>query len=180
MKYFFTIFTCIFFLTGCSSVPAQIENNIPYHTQTESIDTLENTTTQKQLYTEIPSPHNRTIPHISNSATTTSIDIEKPQEIISIIIDGKNYLLPYSENQSVYDAMTTLTTLPSSEGFSFQAKKYSGLGFFVYEINGKKQDNKTGLYWIYYINNQSANIGISHYIIQKGDIIEWKYEKSTF
>jgi hypothetical protein len=64
----------------------------------------------------------------------------------------------------------------SSQPFIFSTKNYPGMGQFVEEINGIKNDFKQNKYWIYYINNKSAIAGISQYIIQQGDIIEWKYE----
>ena len=68
-----------------------------------------------------------------------------------------------------------MTKLKSEGEVSFSGKEYSSMGFFVEEINGVKNDNLAGKYWIYYINGQSAQVGISNYIIKPNDLIEWKY-----
>lgn len=60
--------------------------------------------------------------------------------------------------------------------FTFSGKEYSGLGFFVEEINGVKNNTQEGRYWIYYINGKKAQVGISSYILKPNDIIMWKYE----
>ena len=74
--------------------------------------------------------------------------------------------------KSVYDFMRQLQT----EGkITFKDKTYSGMGKFIEEINGIK--NGTEKNWIYYVNGIKANIGVSNYKINKGDIISWKYEK---
>ena len=55
---------------------------------------------------------------------------------------------------------------------NFKDKNYSGMGKFVEEINGlKSSQNK---YWIYYINGKEANVGISNYKINPGDVVSWK------
>jgi len=106
-------------------------------------------------------------------------NVENTENIVTLLAQGKKYIIPFQENTSVYESMQKLSAR-SADHFYFVAREYPGMGFFVEEINGLKNDNRAGIYWIYYINGQSAKIGISNYIIKSGDIIEWKYEKSTF
>ena len=62
-----------------------------------------------------------------------------------------------------------------SEGkINFVEKNYTGMGKFIESINGIKNGEKN---WIYYVNGQKANIGVSNYKIKNGDIVSWKYEK---
>ena len=56
---------------------------------------------------------------------------------------------------------------------NFKEKTYSGMGEFIEEINGIKNGEKN---WIYYVNNKKAEIGVSNYKINIGDIVSWKYE----
>ena len=64
-----------------------------------------------------------------------------------------------------------------SEGkITFTDKTYSGMGKFIEEINGLKNNGNQS--WIYYVNEIEAQVGVSNYKINKGDIISWKYEKS--
>lgn len=89
-----------------------------------------------------------------------------------IKVAGISYEANIQEGKNVYDLMTTLAN--NNSGFSFHAKEYTGLGYFVDEINGIK--GTSGKYWIYYINNRQASIGISAYVVKNGDVIEWKQE----
>ena len=58
---------------------------------------------------------------------------------------------------------------------NFKEKTYTGMGKFIEEINGTKNSGEKN--WIYYVNGQKANIGISNYKINNGDIVSWRYEK---
>lgn len=49
-------------------------------------------------------------------------------------------------------------------------------GGFVTSINGVSQDASAGLYWVYYVNGEFAQVGAADYIIQEGDEITWKLE----
>jgi hypothetical protein len=58
----------------------------------------------------------------------------------------------------------------------FKEKNYSGMGEFIEEINNQKNNGEKN--WIYYVNDKKANIGISNYKINPGDVVSWKYETS--
>ena len=95
----------------------------------------------------------------------------------TIEIAGQKYNLNLPEKSTAYDAMQKLI---AEKTITATMKKFSGLGYFVEEINGLKNDNQTGQYWIYYLNGQSAKVGISSYTLKNNDLITWKYEKSQF
>ncbi len=106
----------------------------------------------------------------------------KPEEIksqidITIEINNIQYPLQLSEKSTPFDAMEKLIT---DKKITATLKEFSGIGYFLEEINGHKNNNQTGEYWIYYINGQSAKIGISSYILKQNDVIKWKYEHSKF
>jgi len=91
---------------------------------------------------------------------------------VTLLINDGKYTTNISDEINVYDIMNKLKT----EGkVDFKEKNYSGMGKFIEEINGIKNGEK---YWIYYVNNKKANVGVSNYKINKGDIISWKYEKN--
>lgn len=91
-----------------------------------------------------------------------------------LFIGDADYAENVSAGASVYDLMLSL----EEQGkISFKGKNFSGLGFFVEEINGLKNNSQPGYYWIYYVNGKSASVGISNYIIKSNDLIVWKYEK---
>ncbi len=95
----------------------------------------------------------------------------KTNTAILQIEDGK-YEIEIQEGGSVYDFMNKLR----AEGqIDFKDKNYSGIGKFIYEINGVQGEG--GKYWIYYINGKKMSIGVSGSKVNSGDVVSWKYEK---
>lgn len=45
------------------------------------------------------------------------------------------------------------------------------------ELEGIKQDEKEGQYWMYYVNDEMADVGIGDYVPKAGDEIEFRFEK---
>lgn len=85
-------------------------------------------------------------------------------------INGVKYESEISEQTNVYDFMVKLR----DEGkINFKSKTYSGMGELIEEINGLKNDKNK--YWIYSVNGKEAQIGVSDYKINGGDVISWKY-----
>ncbi len=77
------------------------------------------------------------------------------------------------EESTVLDLMKKLK---EKERLTFESKNFgSGLGEYIESINGKKSTDKE--FWIYYINNKKATVGVSTYKLQPNDIITWKYEQ---
>jgi len=112
-----------------------------------------------------------------NFTKPKNIEIQKEESINQIqttlnVLD-KTYDISIEAGTSVYQAMQKLQN-NNSENFSFHGQEYQSLGFFVDKINGIK--NSPDKYWIYYINNQKASVGVSKYILKSGDIITWKQE----
>jgi len=73
---------------------------------------------------------------------------------------------------SVLDAMRALSAKGS---FSFSGRDFPGLGFFVEEMNGRK--NTDGYYWILLVNGKKSDLGASQARLKEGDVVEWRYEK---
>lgn len=93
-----------------------------------------------------------------------------------MIINDNKYEAEIKAGSSVYDLMNLLK---NQNKIDFSGKNYSGLGFFIEEINGLK-NNLGRKNWVYYINDKPAPVGISNYLINNNDIIKWKYEKKSF
>jgi len=111
--------------------------------------------------------------------------IEQPQAISALaeekikavmLINGVKYEAEVKAGASAYDLMNELK---QNGKISFSGKNYSGLGFFVEEINGLK-NNPLAENWIYYVNGNPAPVGISNYLIKNDDVLEWRYEKKSF
>jgi len=96
---------------------------------------------------------------------------------ISLEIGDKMYQAEVKPNSTAYDLMKNLQ---STQGLKFSAKEYAGMGVLIEEINGVKNDIKTNKFWIFYINNESSQVGVSSYILKNGDVIKWKYEAYKF
>lgn len=111
---------------------------------------------------------------------TASADISKNkatgQPHIFYINDAK-YEISVPENTTVYELMNLLA---QRGDIDFNGQNSSGLGFFVDEINGLKNNPSQNTYWIYYINGKAAQAGISNYVLKPDDIINWNYEKPRF
>jgi len=108
----------------------------------------------------------------TSSATTTKTSSVTNEIPVNFLVGDKNYSLDVPIGSTAYDAMNILA---SSTDFSFTTQLYPGLGYFIEEINGVK--NQNGMYWTLYVNGAYSNVGVSDYKISFGDVIEWKYEK---
>ena len=98
------------------------------------------------------------------------------EQFIPVIleIEGSVYEISVKPNSSVHDAMVKVQ---ETLDLRFDGSEFLELGFLIEEINGLRQNPRTGQYWIYYVNDKKANVGISAYILQKNDVILWKYQK---
>lgn len=98
-----------------------------------------------------------------------------PQKVTTVIDYGDGnkttHLREFSSSQS---AFTFLQNLTGELELPLAVKQYS-FGTLVEGI-GKYQNSKTKS-WIYFINSQSASVSANQYILQPGDLVEWKYIK---
>ncbi len=90
-------------------------------------------------------------------------------------VPGAAYEVAMKQGRTAYDLM--VATASKRSDFSFSGREFSGLGFYVEEINGLRENHGQGLAWIYYINGAKAPVGVSNYIVRTNDVIEWKYEE---
>jgi len=95
---------------------------------------------------------------------------------VKMLIDGAEYQAAVKPDSSVYDLMSSL----KEQGLiDFQDHDYAGLGFFIEEINGVKND-PAGANWFYYVDGKLAPVGASSYKLKNNDLVEWKYEARGF
>lgn len=142
---------------------------------TKKIDT-NGTPTPKAKTEKEPIVNRSLAPTNPSSTTTKNDDINKVNTInISVEINGQKYPLSLLKKSTAYDAMIKLV---NDKKINAIFKEFTGLGYFTDEINGVKTDKNSGTYWIYYINGQSAQVGISQYILKNNDLITWKYTHS--
>ncbi len=65
--------------------------------------------------------------------------------------------------------------ISSEERIKLGYETYSGLGELITEIGDKKNGAEDNKYWQFWINGFYAQVGASSYIVQPGDVIEWKF-----
>jgi len=106
----------------------------------------------------------RTQEHVLPQQALLSVTLGFPDATYEIIVP---------QGSTVYDLLDKASL---QYGFSFSGKGFPGMGFFIEEINGLRQNPRTGKYWIYYINSRKAEVGISTYQLKAHDVILWKYE----
>ena len=118
-------------------------------------------------------------PSLINGRVNTKIEskVLSPKDIkVTLEVLDKKYDLEVKDNANVFEVMQKGQKESKSPNiFNFKYKEHAGLGVFIEEINGIKGGE--GRYWIYYVNGVLANVGVSNYKINNGDIISWKYEK---
>jgi hypothetical protein len=120
-------------------------------------------------------------PTASKSTSVATLPVVKAEEVavvpnetvITVLeINGVKYESTVESQESVYDFMAQL----QNEGkINFKSKTYTGMGKFIDELNGIRGNGDK--YWIYYVNNKKARIGVSNYKINPGDVVSWRYEK---
>lgn len=107
------------------------------------------------------------------SGTSTKDDIG-----VTLSLDGKTFTHKLPKGASV---ATLLTAAQSAGEITFVGKDYSGLGMLIVGMNGKlNNQDKNNLYWIYSVNGQKAQKGISEYVLAAGDTVSWSYEQNTY
>lgn len=125
-----------------------------------------------------------TTPQLPNSPTTSTTSPPpetNPEEqftsLVTLEIDHIKLLLPYADGMTAEDAMKeAMKKYPDT--FSYHGTTYgTGLGTFIEEINGIRENYKEKMHWILYINGKKSNKGISTLILKPDDIIKWNYEK---
>ncbi len=96
--------------------------------------------------------------------------------VISEIVTNNTELSFVNQKQGEISVYNFMEQLQNEGKMSFKEKNYSGMGKFIEEINGVRNSGEKN--WIYYVNGIKANVGVSNYKVNKGDIVSWKYEKS--
>jgi hypothetical protein len=114
------------------------------------------------------------IPRDTSIISTSKEENNKTVKTI-LEINQVKYESEITEPISVYEFMEKLQ---NERKITFKDKTYTGMGKLIEEINGLKSEGDK--YWIYYVNNKEAQIGISDYKINPGDTVSWKYEKSKY
>ena len=105
---------------------------------------------------------------------TTSIDMV---HVATIINDGASQQTYNFEVATGTTALDVLLGVAQANMFEVQTTVYD-FGTMVDSINGVGSETSSNKFWIYYINDASATVGASSYIVVDGDTILWKFEEA--
>ena len=183
----FILFLLITLASGLAVFLTEEKNQQVLNEQTSAVEKQAKLTANKPAIATTTALKNKKIiapvknsPFYAKPKETVQPEIAKQpvEEKIKAVtlINGLKYETAVKPGSSVYDLMGLLK---GQNKIDFKGKNYAGIGFFVEVINGLK-NNSAGANWLYYINGQPATVGISNYLINNNDIIEWKYEKKSF
>lgn len=111
------------------------------------------------------------------SRGATEAPLQKPNTpegtFITLVVGDKTYHASATSTRTILQVMRTLE---NTTDLSFSGTEFSGLGFFVEEIDHKK--NAGGYYWMLYVNMLAAQKGVSQTLVSPGDVVLWRYEKN--
>lgn len=118
-------------------------------------------------------------------ASNTNGMIESPQTNVAAEKVTVSTIVNNGSSQQTYDsqvasgstAIDVLLNAAQTNGFEVKTTEYD-FGVLVDSINGVAGDAVNNTYWIYYINDVSATVGASSYVVADGDTILWKFEKA--
>jgi len=164
-KYIFIGFaTLLILIVGLLYLNSSKEKVLPIIIENQQIQTDLNTKTQ----VEIP------IQKDEKKETPQTKPLDENNIKVSLLVVDKRYEVNIKEDSSVFDAMEKMQKENTDNLFNFKYTHNASLGNFITEINGKY--GTPGKYWIYYVNNKKASVGVSNYILKDGDIITWSQE----
>ena len=64
--------------------------------------------------------------------------------------------------------------------FSVQKKYWQGYKSFFIEAIHDIKNGENDSYWQYYVNDQFADVGCSNYFLNDNDVVEWRFESSSW
>lgn len=96
---------------------------------------------------------------------------------VSMNIISPSWSIEYNnistENVTVADF---LLECAYKNNFSVEKDFWSGYdSFFIVAINNI-HNGEDGMYWQYYINGNFGDVGCSNYLLDKNDVVEWRFE----
>lgn len=135
------------------------------------------------FYQSKPTPQLQNKAENQNVVEPTPLAVETPepkeikQEIkkennssINLVFGSDNLDLQFKAGSSLFEV---LRQAAADKKLTLVSKEYPPMGFFVTQI-GNLKDGDQGKHLFYYINGVEASIGVSNYIPQDKDVIEWK------
>jgi len=89
---------------------------------------------------------------------------------------AQTFQADFSEGATAFDI---LKNKARELGITLKTKDYGDMGIMV-EAIGEKENGQGGKYWMYYVNGQWGDVASDKKILNSGDKVEFKFEKSPF
>ena len=87
------------------------------------------------------------------------------------------YMNVNTNNATVADL---LFECASHYNFGVETEYWRGYdSYFIESINGI-ENGENDSYWQYYVNDQFADVGCSNYFLNDNDVVEWRFESSSW
>jgi len=109
------------------------------------------------------------------------ISQEKVEKKVMLIIDGGEELSFKAIETGFKEGMTVFNLLSDETeklNLTLKFKTYD-IGVFIQAI-GDKENGENGKYWLYYINGEMSQLAAEKQLLNMGDKVEFKFEKSPF
>jgi len=113
---------------------------------------------------------------VDNTSPTAEV-LPEEEKVKLIINTGEvkyEFTVPFEKDSTVFSLLKKLSV---ENNFTLDYRE-SGLGVFIEEVYGIKNNGTENKYWLYKVNGQLANVGASSYRIKEGDEITWNYEEA--
>ncbi|MFA6525227.1 MAG: DUF4430 domain-containing protein [Patescibacteria group bacterium] len=109
---------------------------------------------------------------VQNSNEANIADVQINADLV-ITMDGQS--TAYATTIPNYSSVLDVLRKSAADNNLALDTQESSYGVYVNGLAGKTggDNNK---YWLYYVNGESATIGVADYIINEGDSIEFKFE----
>lgn len=97
--------------------------------------------------------------------------LERGGDKVSLIIGEKTFQSQFKEGMTAFDFL-------NDSGLNLKTKAYD-IGILI-EAIGDKENGQDGFYWMYYVNGVLPMVGADQYVLEPGDKVEFKFEKSSY
>jgi|GEM_PF-3288267 hypothetical protein len=154
-----------------SELVAQVTNHQERELKNDEVEISANQNMEEDNQSDLENDNKNIVEKISNKK-----EVYGDSEFIFNVL-GEEQLVYFNEGETLHDVMSVMK---ENNLIVFQEKSFSGIGSYIYSINDIEENKKEGKYWIYYVNDEMANVGISNYVLNPGDEIEWRLENNNY
>lgn len=108
----------------------------------------------------------------AGATDTESVEVVAEEKVVTVAV--------YVDGEFIEDLGKEVTVEEEQSVLEIMDEYYDINGAdegFISAIEGYEQDDSEGLYWLYYVNDEMAEVGAADYIPELADEIQWKLEK---